>query len=67
MLHGWGDRAGEYAGAQVASPYAWRAGADRWTDEAEAACFHVAWPQGVIGRNQVSPAAGTSSWNAGGC
>ena len=67
MLHGWGDRAGEYAGVQVASPYAWRAGADRWTDEAEAACFHVAWPQGVIGRNQVSPAAGTSSWNAGGC
>lgn len=70
MLHGWGELAGQYAGELVNARYVWRAGADRWAEEAEASCFYVAWPQGLITRLGSADAGSYfshSSWNAGGC
>lgn len=63
MLHGWGERAAQYAGVERVSW--WRAGADRWVEEAQRACFVVAWPQGLLTR--LRPRMWLTSWNAGGC
>ena len=58
MLHGWTERAEEYAGL-VGD---WR---DHWAEEAERECFMVAWPQGVT--TELGPGSHRmwSSWNAG--
>jgi poly(3-hydroxybutyrate) depolymerase len=63
MLHGWGERGSQYAGV-AQQTYGWREGADRWTEEADRACFNVAWPQGLS--TQLGSRKRTS-WNGGGC
>lgn len=63
MMHGWGETGAEYSGFESAAW--WRAGQDRWAEEAERGCFIVAWPQGVS--TQLGSYQRMSSWNAGGC